>query len=209
MHTVLIVDDHPVTRLVLKTQLANLLGVAKVLEADNGQAAVEVVRKERPDLVVLDLDLPGMGGLEVIPRLRALHPRIRILVFSGQSAAVYGRRIMELRADGFVSKTEDVSEILRAVEMVMAGYRVFPEIAGRASPSLADKDEEARLRQLSNKEILVLGLLVKGQSNQTIGEALHISSKTVSSHKVNLMKKLRVSSLVELVDLARRFHLTS
>lgn len=116
---------------------------------------------------------------------------------------------MELRADGFVSKTEDVSEILRAVEMVMAGYRVFPEVAGRSGPALGDKDEEARLRQLSNKEILVLGLLVKGQSNQVIGEALHISSKTVSSHKVNLMKKLRVSSLVELVDMARRFHLTS
>ncbi|WP_353192616.1 response regulator transcription factor [Pandoraea pnomenusa] len=207
MKTVLIVDDHPVMRLVLRTQLASVLGIGTILEAGNGPAAVELTKTAAPDLVVLDLDLPGTGGMELIPRLKSIHPTIRILVFSGQNPAVYGPRVMALAADGYVSKTEDISEILRAVEMVLAGYRVFPEAVTSSASNVDGKGDEARLRELSNKEILVLGLLVKGHSNQAIAEMLHISNKTVSSHKINLMKKLRTSSVVELADLAKRFHI--
>lgn len=209
--TILIVDDHPAMRMIFRTQLANRMGIGDVLEADNGRSAVEITRKEQPDIVILDLDLPRMGGLEVIPRLRAEHPGVRILVVSGQDAHTYGYRTMDLGADGFVSKTENINAIIRGVEMVMAGYRVFPtdpDGPGSAPPSRDALDDEQRLKQLSNRELLVMRMLVKGQSNQAIAAALHLSPKTISTHKVNLMRKLGASSMIELADFARRVNLS-
>jgi two-component system response regulator EvgA len=216
MKTVLIVDDHPVMRLLFKTQLAGVLDIGTIVEADNGQSAVKIARELRPDLVILDLDLPQMSGMDVIPRLKALDSAILILVVSALNVVIYGSRTLRLGADGFISKTEDVSGILRAVEMVMAGYSVFPS-GNSAPPTMPLQGQElirpgvegvAQFSQLTNKEMLVLGLLVKGLANQAIADTLHISHKTVSSHKVNLMKKLGVSNVVELVDTAKRFHLT-
>ncbi len=89
--TILIVDDHPALRVVLKLHLSQILGVAHVLEADNGQAAVEIVRQYAPDVVILDLDIPRINGLDVIPRLRAIQPNVRILVISGQDQSTFAR----------------------------------------------------------------------------------------------------------------------
>jgi len=205
MTTILIVDDHPALRLVLKTQLEQVLGVNGVLEADNGQAAVEAVRQYTPDLVVLDLDIPKINGLDVVPRLKALQAGIRILVVSGQDQRAFATRAMQAGAQGFVSKTQDLKEIVRCVEAVMAGYMVFPALPrdSGASARVPTPDEE-RLRRLSDKEVIILQMLTKGLSNKAIGEALFISNKTVSSHKARIMIKLQVGSLVELVDFARR-----
>lgn len=92
MATILIVDDHPPVRVVLKTHLSQVLGVTHVLEADNGQAAIEIVRQFAPDVVILDLDIPKINGLEVIPRLKAIHPGVRILVISGQDQNTFAPR---------------------------------------------------------------------------------------------------------------------
>jgi two-component system response regulator EvgA len=207
MLKVLIVDDHPIVRLLLRTHLANLLGIGTILEAENGRAAIDITRQERPDLIILDLDLPAMGGLEAIPRLKLQHPAARILVLSGHDASVYAPRAMRMGARGFVSKTEDIGEVMRSVEMVIAGYRVFPADSMQSRSSYLDGNDDAdRLSQLSNKEMSVLELLVKGQSNKNIAELLHISNKTVSSHKISLMRKLGVTGVVELVEFARRMH---
>jgi two-component system, NarL family, response regulator EvgA len=94
MTTVLIVDDHPAFRLVVKTHLSQLLGVFDVFEAENGQSAVEIARQEQPDLAILDLDIPRINGLEVIPRLKLAHADIRVLVLSGQNALTFAPRAM-------------------------------------------------------------------------------------------------------------------
>ncbi len=132
MATILIVDDHPALRLVVKTQLSQVLGVSNILEADNGQAAIEAAKQFEPDLAILDLDIPRISGLDVIPRLKLIYPPIRILVISGQDQATFAPRVRQAGAQGFVSKMQDMKEIVRCVEAVMAGYMV-PRCASSAT----------------------------------------------------------------------------
>ncbi|NUO84670.1 MAG: response regulator transcription factor [Cupriavidus sp.] len=208
MTTILIVDDHPAMRLVLRHHLSQLLGVDEVIEADNGQCAIEMVRARMPDLVLLDLDIPRSSGLDVAPRLRAIHPQVRILVVTALDPAVFVSRSWQAGAQGFVSKTQDIKEILRAVEAVLAGYTVFPVLGRSGAPRQSMSADDEMLRRLSDKELVVLQMLARGMSYKAISESLFISNKTVSSYKARIMNKLQVSSLVELVDFARRCRLT-
>ncbi|CAG9167710.1 Putative transcriptional regulator [Cupriavidus laharis] len=204
MATILIVDDHPAVRVVLKTHLSQVLGVTHVLEADNGQAAVEIVRQYAPDVVILDLDIPRINGLDVIPRLKAIQPTVRILVISGQDQNTFAPRARQAGANGYVSKTQELPEIVRCVESVLAGYSVMPDVdSGRAD----GLDEARRLGSLSDKELVIMQMLAKGMSNKQIGEVLFISNKTVSTHKTRIMEKLGARSLVDVIDFARRHHI--
>ena len=204
MATILIVDDHPAVRVVLKTHLSQVLGVTHVLEADNGQAAVEIVRQYAPDVVILDLDIPRINGLDVIPRLKAIQPTVRILVISGQDQNTFAPRARQAGANGFVSKTQELPEIVRCVESVLAGYSVMPDAAGGR---VEGGDEAGRLGNLSDKELVIMQMLAKGMSNKQIGEVLFISNKTVSTHKTRIMEKLGARSLVDVIDFARRHHI--
>lgn len=204
MATILIVDDHPPVRVVLKTHLSQMLGVTHVLEADNGQAAIEIVRQYAPDVVILDLDIPKINGLEVIPRLKAIHPGVRILVLSGQDQNTFAPRARQAGAHGYVSKTQELPEIVRCAESVLAGYTVMPEI----DRSKAEHpDEDARLASLSDKELSIMQMLAKGMTNKEIGDTLFISNKTVSTHKTRIMEKLGARSIVDVIDSARRHHI--
>ena len=205
MASILIVDDHPAFRLVIKTHLLQLLGTQEVFEADNGQSAMEMARQFAPDLTILDLDIPRINGLDVLSRLKAAHPSMRVLILSSHDASTFVSRAMRAGAQGFVSKAQDVKEIMRSVEAVMSGYSVFP-VAPSASIGAAAQGvvEERKLELLSDKELVILQMLAKGMSNKTIGDALFISNKTVSSHKTRLMTKVGVATLVDLVDFARR-----
>jgi two-component system response regulator EvgA len=210
MSTVLIIDDHPAFRLVIKLQLMQLLGIEEVIEADNGQTAVEMARQHTPKLAILDLDIPRISGLDVIPRLKLAHPPIRMLVLSSHDPATFAPRAMRSGVHGFVGKSQEMKEIMRGVEAVLAGYTVFPVTASgnSAAPSLGTEHEEEKVRLLSDKELVILQMLSKGMSNKAIGDAF-ISNKTVSSHKTRVMQKLGVKSLVELIDLARRCRIAS
>ncbi|HEX7910395.1 MAG TPA: response regulator transcription factor [Paraburkholderia sp.] len=204
MSTILIVDDHPAFRMIVKLQLTQLLGVEEVIEADNGQTAVELARQYTPDLAILDLDIPRISGLDVIPRLKLAHPAIRVLVLSGHDAATFAPRAMRSGVHGFVGKSQDMKEILRGVEAVLAGYTVFP-VTSRGTgmvPALGPGDEAERISLLSDKELVILQMLSKGMSNKTIGEALFISGKTVSTYKNRIQEKLGLSSLAGLVEFA-------
>ena len=205
MASILIVDDHPAFRLVIKTHLLQLLGTQEVFEADNGQSAMEMARQFAPDLTILDLDIPRINGLDVLARLKTAHPSMRVLILSSHDASTFVSRAMRAGAQGFVSKSQDVKEIMRSVEAVMSGYSVFP-VAPSASVGVAGRGvvEERKLELLSDKELVILQMLAKGMSNKTIGDALFISNKTVSSHKTRLMTKVGVATLVDLVDFARR-----
>jgi len=205
MSTILIVDDHPAFRLVIKMHLAKLLGVNDVFEADNGQTAVEIARQHLPDLAILDLDIPRINGLDVIPRLKLAHPDIRVLVLSGQDPSTFAPRAMRAGAQGFVGKSQEMKEIMRGVEAVMAAYTVFPMNIGATgtSPTLAvGEEEEEKLKLLSDKELMILQMLAKGMSNKTIGDALFMSDKTVSTYKGRIQEKLGLSSLAGLIEFA-------
>jgi two-component system response regulator EvgA len=209
--TILVIDDHPAFRMVIKMQLVQLLGVEEVIEADNGQSAVEMARIHTPELAILDLDIPRISGLDVIPRLKLVHPPIRVMVLSSHDPATFAPRAMRSGVHGFVGKSQEMKEIMRGVEAVLAGYTVFPVTANGGGMAFAGGEggEEARIGLLSDKELVILQMLSKGMSNKAIGDALFISNKTVSSHKTRIMHKLGVKSLVELIDLARRCRIAS
>ncbi|WP_454765751.1 response regulator [Cupriavidus campinensis] len=214
MTTILIVDDHPALRLAMRAHLSQLLGVNVLLEADNGQSAIEAVRRHKPDLVVLDLDIPRMSGLDAAPRMRAIHPAVRILILTAQDPTPFAARAYQAGAQGFISKTQDMDAIVRCVESVLGGFTVFPNGASGNPSAIGDTARESRmvsdaegLRKLSDKEVVILRMLARGMSNKTIGNALFISNKTVSSYKARIMAKLRAESLVDLVDFSRRCHL--
>lgn len=204
MSTILVIDDHPAFRLIIKMQLMQLLGVEEVIEADNGQTAVEMARQHAPKLAILDLDIPRISGLDVIPRLKLAHPSMRVLVLSGQDPATFAPRAMRSGVHGFVGKSQEMKEIMRGVEAVLAGYTVFPVTASGAgiAPSANAANEEDRLTLLSDKELVILQMLSKGMSNKAIGDALFISDKTVSTYKSRIQEKLGLSSLAALIEFA-------
>jgi two-component system response regulator EvgA len=202
--TILVIDDHPAFRMVIKMQLVQLLGVEEVIEADNGQSAVEMARIHTPELAILDLDIPRISGLDVIPRLKLVHPPIRVMVLSSHDPATFAPRAMRSGVHGFVGKSQEMKEIMRGVEAVLAGYTVFPVTANGGGMAFAGGEggEEARIGLLSDKELVILQMLSKGMSNKAIGDALFISDKTVSTYKSRIQEKLGLSSLAGLIEFA-------
>src|ERR1700754_503481 len=208
MTMVMIVDDHPALRLVIKTHLTQVANIEDVVEAGNGQEAVELTRQYLPDLAILDLDIPRINGLDVIPRLRLAHPHIRGMILSGHDTPPFVQSAVRAGGQGFVSKTQDISEIVRGVEAILSGYSVFPVTSGTVvAPLVGELSEHAKLDLLSDKELIVLQMLAKGMSNKSIGEALFISDKTVSTCKSRLREKLGLSSLAGMIEFAARHKL--
>lgn len=203
MHSTVIVDDHPAIRLAVRSVLESS-GQFKVIgEADSGPAALTVIRELQPALVILDLDLPKMNGLELIERLKSSNPSARLLVLSAQQESIFASRALQAGANGFLSKSEGMSAIVQAAQSVLAGYSVFPSSALGALAGNAGNTPADLIKTLSDRELTVLQQLARGMSNKEIGDALLISNKTVSSYKTRLFEKLNISTLVELVDFAR------
>jgi len=207
MRTTVIVDDHPAIRLAVRSALESSSYFKVVGEADSGPAALSVIRTQLPALVILDLDLPKMSGLELIERLKASNPEIRVLVLSAQPESIFAARSLQAGANGFLSKSEDLQALVQAARSVLAGYSVFPSTALTASPRPTIGAGSELIRSLSDRELTVLQYLARGLSNKEVGAALQISNKTVSSCKSRLLEKLKISTLVELVDFARAHRL--
>jgi len=203
MHSVVIVDDHPAIRLAVRSVLEANGRLSVAGEAENGPSAITVVRESRPDLVILDLDLPRMNGLELIERLRSIDPALKLLVLSAQQESIFATRALQAGANGFLSKSEDMGAIVQASTAVLAGYSVFPSSALTSFSGSPGTSTAALIRSLSDRELTVMQHLARGQSNKEIAETLLISNKTVSSYKARIFEKLGISTLVQLVDIAR------
>ncbi len=203
MHNTVIVDDHPAIRLAVRTVL-EASGLFKIVgEADSGPSALNIIRDHQPALVILDLDLPRMNGLELIERLKASNPSIKLLVLSAQQEGIFASRALQAGANGFMSKSEGMSSVVQAAQSVLAGYSVFPSSALGAFAGSQGNSPADLIKTLSDRELTVLQQLARGMSNKEIGDALLISNKTVSSYKTRQFEKLNISTLVELVDFAR------
>ncbi|MBH3428421.1 response regulator transcription factor [Pseudomonas alkylphenolica] len=202
MTTVLIVDDHPTTRLALRTLLHRESQHFTVVgEATDGSSATQMARDLKPDVVILDIGLPGIDGLNVIKRLHGLEPVPRIMVLTGQPADLIARRCIEAGASAFVHKDEDLEVLLSALKAMVRGYSTFPDLSTQKGPALT---EQQRLSKLSDQELAVLRLLTEGRSNNAIAEHMHLSAKTVSTYKTRILEKLELKSLVELFELSKR-----
>ena len=207
MSTIMIVDEHPIARHALRLLLESE-GHTIVAESSNGTEALEVARRLRPNLLLLELSIPGLGGLEIIQRLARQAPEVRILVVTGQSSEYFAARSHEAGAFGFISKQTDLKQVGMAVKALLNGHTYFPRDTVLAVPHVqADKVEDNPLKALSARELTVLQMLAKGMTNNVIGERLLLSEKTISTYKTRVMHKLRAGSMLELFDIARRYGL--
>ena len=204
MSKVFIVDDHPVIRLAIRMLLEHE-GYEIVGETDNGVDAMQMIRECVPDLIILDISIPKLDGLEVLARFNAMNSTLKTLVLTAQSPTLFAMRCMQSGASGYVCKQEELSELVSAVKAVFSGYNYFPSQALTPERSDDTDDTEIELFKLVNdRELMVLQLFAQGKTNKEIAKGMFLSNKTVSTYKKRLMQKLKANSLVDLIELAKR-----
>jgi DNA-binding NarL/FixJ family response regulator len=197
---ILVVDDHAIVRTGLRRLFAALPDIIMV-EAATGRDALAQLREHRPDIVLLDLNLPGMGGLEVLRRLLAEDPAARILVFSMHAEALYAARALQAGARGYVSKNADPEELLTALQRIAEGGRyIEQEIAQELA--LQTVPAEHPLRRLTARDLEILRLLGEGRSLAEIAGALGVGYKTVANTCSQLKSKLGVARTADLIRLS-------
>jgi two-component system response regulator EvgA len=207
MLTAIVVDDHPFIRSAVK-ELLKHENIEVVAETDNGTDAVQLARQYNPALMVLDISIPKLDGLEVMDRIWTAGLMTKVIILTSHSPDVYCRRCIKVGASGFISKTGDLNELSDAVRAVRAGYTYFPDFScSSVCKNDSQTNETELIAKLSNRELSVLQHLAKGASNKIISEELLLSTKTVSTYKNRLIEKLNVKSLVFLADFARRNNL--
>ena len=197
---ILIVDDHQMVREGLARVLAGASDGWCVEQASSGLQALERLRRECFDIVIADLAMPGISGLELIRRVRAEFGRLPLLVLSMHAEEQYALRAFKAGANGYVTKDCASAELIAAVRKVVAGgVHVSQDLAERVILQLNGSTAAARHAQLSDRELEVLRRLVSGQRPTEIAEALHLSVKTVSTHKSRIQDKLQLPTLADLV----------
>jgi DNA-binding NarL/FixJ family response regulator len=210
MIRVLIVDDHAVLRDGLRAVLSAEDGIEVVGEAGDGIAAVQEIVRHKPDVVLLDLNLPLMSGFDLLRELRRRGLTSAVLVLTMNEAPENVRAALELGARGYVKKGSAVTAVISGVRAVHAGRRFLPEqLAGEAVDALLAPPRAQPLDALSARERQVMRLVCEGKSSAEIGRMLNLSAKTVDTYRSRLMGKLGVSDVPALVKLALREGLIS
>ncbi len=196
---VVIVDDHPVVRDGLRGMLAGDEELSVVGEAGNGQDAVGLVARLRPDVVLMDLRMPGCDGVEATARLAAAHPGVRVLVLTTYDSETDVLRAVEAGASGYLLKDAPAHELRRAVRATAAGETV---LAPAVAAHLARHSRRRPLEALTARELEVLELVARGATNRDVGRALHVSEATVKSHLLHAFTKLGVNDRTAAVTTA-------
>jgi DNA-binding NarL/FixJ family response regulator len=203
---VLIADDHAVLRAGL-TALLEAEGDLHVIgEASNGEEAIELARKLRPDVVIMDLSMPGLGGLEATRRISALELGVKILVLTAHAEEEYLFPVLDAGGSGYVTKTRADDDLINAIREVARGevflYAPATKLLLQRYQERNDESEAGQLQQLSQREREVLALTAEGYSSSEIGERLFISPKTVDTYRSRITQKLGLKHRSELVRFA-------
>lgn len=200
---VLIVDDHAVVRSGLKLLLEAQEDITVVAEAGSADDGVRAARLEKPDVVLLDVVMPGRSGIEATPELRKAAPNAKVLVLSMQDDPSYVREAFVAGASGYVLKEAADVELVQAVREVASGARyVHPALGARLAAAEGDAASRAAADPLSDREREVLRLLALGHTNQEIAKMLFISVRTAETHRAHIMQKLGLQTRAELVRYA-------
>lgn len=197
-HTAVIADDHTLIRQAVSHVLAKIPNVEIVAEADNGLAAISQIKKHKPDLLVLDAAMPFAKGIEVLAECNRWSPATRIVLLTGFTAAGVLGQWLDSNVDGILLKSCSSETMKKAFQIVLNGGRY---IAPEAQSILS---ERSTITDLTMREIEILSLVASGHQNQSIAERLGISKRTVEKHRSNLMLKLDVTTVAELMTFALR-----
>ena len=205
MIRVLLVDDHAVVRMGFRLLLQSQGEMSVIAEAESGEVACQRYLELSPDVVVMDLAMPGMGGLEALRRIRAHHPQARVLTLSAQDDPMHARRALREGALGFLSKRSAPEALIAAVTAVAAGQRyIDPSLAQKLALDEIDGTAKSVVDRLSEREFEVFIRLARGASVQRIAEDLKLSPSTVGTHLYNIKQKLRMTNQSELTLIAIR-----
>jgi len=196
----LLVDDHTIVREGLRRILEAVADQWQIIEAGSGFQALECLRRQRIGMAIVDLSMPGMSGLELIKRIRAEYPAVKVLVLSMHAEEQYALRAFRAGANGYVTKDTASAELVAAVRKVAAGGTyVTASLAERVVQQLNGATQAPRHAQLSDRELEVLQRIVAGQRPTEIALALHLSVKTVSTHKSRIQDKLQLPNTAALI----------
>jgi len=205
MIRVLLVDDHAVVRMGFRLLLQSQPELSVIAEAESGEVACQRYFELSPDVVVMDLAMPGMGGLEALRRIRAHHPQARVLTLSAQDDPMHARRALREGALGFLSKRSAPEALIEAVTAVAAGQRyIDPSLAQKLALDEIDGTAKSVVDRLSEREFEVFIRLARGANVQRIAEDLKLSPSTVGTHLYNIKQKLRMTNQSELTLIAIR-----
>lgn len=201
---VYLVDDHTILREGLRLILSQAPGVQIVGEQGDGRAAMEEIDQLKPDLVVLDISLPSLSGVEIARQIRKFHPEMKILVLSRHDNQEYVEQLLKYGVQGYILKEEAGSDLLKALEVIRKGENYLSPRITRHLVTGMERRKNANdpFEILTNREREVLKLVAEGKSNEKIAQALWISAKTVKVHRANIMRKLDIHKVADLVKYA-------
>ncbi|WP_263070783.1 two component system response regulator [Enterobacter huaxiensis] len=206
-HKILIVDDHELIVHGISTLLAPYPRFEISGHTVDGRDVYNACIASEPNIVILDLGLPGINGMELIPQLRRRWPEMRILIYSAHNEEFMAARALRAGADGYALKSSSQQTILSALQMLAVNRPFIDPALNRDAidKALSEKDDMKSI--LTSRELQVLKLIIEGNTNALIGEQLHISIKTVETHRLNIMRKLNVHKVTDLMNCAQRLRL--
>jgi two-component system, NarL family, invasion response regulator UvrY len=200
---VLIVDDHELVRMGIRLLLKNAENIDVVAEAEDGDSALKIAKSCNPDVVLLDVKMPGMDGWEVTRRLKQIKPNIHIIVLTASTADPLPTRLLQLGAMGYLTKDSAAEEMLQAIRKVSKGERYLSaEIAQKIALNSLNPEEVSPLDELSEREMQVMRMIIRGLAVPAIAESLFLSPKTVGTYRYRMFEKLGIKNDVELMHLA-------
>lgn len=208
MIKILLVDDHDLVRNGIKRILEDVKDFSVVNQAKNGEEAVAICRRNAPDIVLMDVNMPGIGGLEAIRQIMRLSESTRVIGLSMQRENPIPAKVMQIGAFGFLTKDAEPSEMINAIYKVAAGQKYLaPDIAQQVALGQLDLTDANPFDLLSDRELEITMRLTKGEKVPDIADNLNISAKTVNTYRYRMFEKLGVGTDVELTHLALRHKL--
>jgi two-component system invasion response regulator UvrY len=205
---VLIADDHAILRSGLKEILMRELDGVTCGEAANGQQVLDLVQSDDWDLLILDITMPGRGGIDVLLNLRSLRPKLPVLVLSMHPEGQYAKRVLKAGASGYMNKESAAEELITAVRKLLGGRRyVSPALAETLALDLSQDDGQPAHESLSDREFEVLRKIGSGKTVGQIAEEMHLSVPTVSTYRARILEKMSMSTTAQLMHYALTNHL--
>ena len=205
MINVMLVDDHDLVRTGIRRLLDDIDGIKVVAEAVDGEQAIRQVRNKRPDVILMDVSMPGIGGLEATRKITRSLPDMKIIAVTIHDNDPFPARLLEAGAAGYITKGSDIREIISAIRSVHQGKQyITPGIAQKLALSFVNNRERSPFAELTQRETQVMLMVVQGDTNKEISEQLCLSPKTTSTYRYRLFEKLGVDNDVELTRLAMR-----
>jgi len=205
MINLLLVDDHDLVRIGFNRLLSDVKGIKVLGEANSGEEAVKLAKTLKPDVILMDVKMPGIGGLEATRKILRTMPDVKIIAVTVCDDEPFPSRFMQAGASGYITKGSSLEEMVKAIRTVFNGQRYLsPEVAQQLALKHFNHEEGSPFDILSERELQVMIMITSGQKVQEISDSLCLSPKTVNSYRYRLFEKLGVNSDVELTHLAIR-----